>query len=300
MLVFVTGATGFVGRALLKHLTATGHEVMALVRPGSEPKLFKSEKVKIQQGDVTDQDALSEGLRGCDAVIHLVGIIREFPRKGITFESMHVAATSNLIAAAASQGIKRYLHMSANGVRADSRSDYHKTKWRAEQAVRDSQLDWTIIRPSLIFGPDSEFVELLAGLIRKLPLVPVIGDGRYRMQPVAVDEVAETFTRALEMPQTVGETYHLGGAKSYSYDEILELTGKALGKQPVRKIHQPVAMVRPVVRLFDDFAAFPLTGDQLTMMLEGNVCDPRPWAEAFGIEPITFADGIGKCFRNGR
>ena len=102
------------------------------------------------------------------------------------------------------------------------------------------------------------------------------------------------------MPQTIGETYHLVGAESYSYDEILDLTGKAIGSPSVRKIHQPVAMVRPMVRLFDGLASFPLTRDQLTMMLEGNVCDPQPWADAFGIEPVALADGIGKCFQTGR
>ncbi|TLM65844.1 MAG: complex I NDUFA9 subunit family protein [Deltaproteobacteria bacterium] len=296
MKVFVTGGTGFVGSEVLRQLTAAGYTVRALVRPGSEGKLAVRDGVEIRHGDATEAATLAGTLTGCDAVIHLVGIIREFPAKGITFERLHVEATRHVLAAAQAQGVKRYLHMSANGTGPAGSTAYHRTKWAAEQAVRASDRDWTIFRPSLIFGKGGEFVTMLADLIRKAPIVPVFGDGRYRMQPVAVEQVAESFVRALALPETAGQTYHLGGAASYSYDEILDLTGTAIGCSHVAKAHQPLFMVKPLIRLMEHSAHFPLTSDQLEMLLQGNVCDTTAWAEMFGITPVSYAEGIGSCF----
>jgi NADH dehydrogenase len=296
MKVFVTGGTGFVGREVLRQLLAAGHAVRALVRPGSEGKLAGQEGVELHPGDATEALSLSGALAGCDAVIHLVGIIREFPAKGITFERLHVGATVNLLAAAREQGVHRYLQMSANGTGPAATTGYHRSKWQAEEAVRASGLDWTIFRPSLIFGKGGEFVTMLADLIRKLPLVPVLGDGQYRMQPVAVTDVAQSFVRALQKPATIGQTYHLGGGESYSYDEILDLTGLAIGRGQVAKAHQPLLVVKPMIKLLEHSSHFPITTDQLEMLLQGNVCDTTAWAAAFGIQPTSYAEAIGGCF----
>jgi NADH dehydrogenase len=296
MKVFVTGGTGFVGREVLRQLVEAEHGVRALVRPGSEEKLAVHEGVELVSGDATDPATLAGALAGCEAVIHLVGIIREFPSRGITFEHLHVEATHNVLAAAQEQGIGRYLYMSSNGTGPSGTTGYHRTKWAAEQAVRASDRDWTIFRPSLIFGKGGEFVTMLADLIRKMPVVPVIGDGRYRMQPVAVNQVAESFVLALGMPETVGQTYHLGGAESYSYDEILDLTGRAIGREHVTKAHQPLFMVKPMIKMMEHSSHFPITSDQVEMLLQGNVCDTTAWTTAFGIKPVSYAEGIGACF----
>jgi uncharacterized protein YbjT (DUF2867 family) len=229
---------------------------------------------------------------GCEAVIHLVGIIREFPGKKITFKRMHFEATRNMVEAAEAQGVNRYLQMSANGTRENAKSPYHQTKWQAEEAVRSSSLEWTIFRPSLIFGPKDEFVNMLAEMIRKLPVLPVIGDGKYRMSPVAVEDVAASFVKALTLPGTVGKIFHCCGPQSYSYDELLDLIGAALGKAHVPKLHHPVFLMKPAVALLESFPAFPLTSSQMTMLLEGNECDPKDWAGALGITPKAFPEGI--------
>jgi NADH dehydrogenase len=296
MKIFVTGGTGFVGHALLHQLSAAGHQVRVLVRPGSEGKLAVHDGIEIRHGDATEPATLAGALAGCDAVIHLVGIIREFPDKGITFACLHVEATANILVAAREQGVQRYLHMSANGTGPTATTAYHRTKWQAEQAVRASNLAWTIFRPSLIFGKGGDFITMLADLIRKLPVVPVIGDGQYRMQPVAVAQVAASFVRALDLPATIGQTYHLGGGESYSYDEILDLTGQAIGRGHVTKAHQPLFMVKPMIKLMERSAHFPITTDQLEMLLQGNVCDNTPWATTFGITPVSYAEGIQACF----
>jgi len=292
MRVFVAGGTGFVGRELVSQLLAGGHRVVALVRPGSEGKLAGAKGLQLHAGDALDPASLEGGLDGCEALINLIGIIREFPGRKVTFERLHSEATRNLVKAALQQGVGRYLQMSANGTRPDAKSDYHRTKWAAEELVRGSGLDWTIFRPSLIYGRGGEFVTMLAAMVNKLPVVPVIGDGRYRMSPVAVEQVAASFCLALEKPATAGQCYACCGGGSYSYDEILDLVGTALGKGKVAKLHQPLFMIKPVVRLLENLPPFPITSTQLTMLLEGNVCDPAPWQEVFGLTPEDFAAGI--------
>jgi NADH dehydrogenase len=297
MKVFLTGGTGFVGSEVLRQLTAAHHSVRALVRKGSEAKLAVREGVEVWPGDATEPQSLVGALEGCDAVIHLIGIIREFPARGVTFQRLHVEATRNVLAAAQAQGVRRYLHMSTNGTRPDAATDYHRTKWEAEEAVRASGLEWTIFRPSLIFGPHDAFVNLLAGMIRSYPLVPVIGDGKYCITPVAVEDVAASFVRALAMPETAGQIFLCCGQESYSYDELLDLVGRALGKDHVAKMHHPLCLMKPVVSLLEGIAAFPITTTQLTMLLEGNVCDPAEWAKAFDLRPRGFVEGIRRYLK---
>jgi NADH dehydrogenase len=133
---------------------------------------------------------------------------------------------------------------------------------------------------------------MLADMMRKLPLMPVIGDGRYRMSPVAVEDVAGSFVMALALPDTVGKTFHCCGPQSYSYDKVLDLIGAAMGKQHVPKLHHPVFLMKPAVALLESFPAFPITSSQMTMLLEGNECDPKEWAATFGITPAPFPEGI--------
>src|SRR2546425_5562960 len=150
--VFVTGATGFVGRAVVQALRGEGYVVRCLVRRGSEPDLRGVGAIERVEGDVLAPQLLDEGMAGCGAVIHLVGIIREHIATNTTFYRVHVQGTVNVVAAAAAAGVRRYVHMSALGAREGARSRYHQTKWAAEEAVRACALPWTIFRPSVIYG----------------------------------------------------------------------------------------------------------------------------------------------------
>ncbi len=290
--VFVTGGTGFVGRALIQALRAEGHIVRCLVRRGSEPSLKGLEAIERVEGDVLSQQSLHDAMSGCDAVIHLVGIIREHPARAISFERLHVDATLNVLAAATAVGVRRVVHMSALGTRPTAHARYHQTKWRAEEAVRSSGLDWTIFRPSIIYGPGDGFVTVLARMVRWLPVVPVIGTGNAKLQPVPVHLVAEGFTRALDQAESVGQTYEVGGPDAYTLNEIVDLIGQVLNRRKVRKAHIPLPVVRRMAVVLQSLPLFPVTTDQLLMLEEDNVCDPAPFYRAFGLSPVSFPTGL--------
>jgi NADH dehydrogenase len=291
--VFLSGGTGFVGGHLRKALLNKGHAIRLLVHKrecGLEPGVEQIE------GDITIPRTFAGGVRGCDAIINLVGIIREFPARGVTFEKLHLDATRNLTAAARAARVSRYLQMSALGTRPDATSRYHQSKFRAEECVHASGLEWTIFRPSIIFGPKDAFVNKLAGLIRNLPALPVIGDGAYRIQPIFAGDVARCFVMALEMPETTGKTYELCGPDRFTYNEILDTIGTILGKTQVTKVHNPLAIMKMIVPVFQRFPFFPITMDQIQMLVEENICDGK-WRETFRFEPQDFEDGIAHYLR---
>ncbi|MDD5287117.1 MAG: complex I NDUFA9 subunit family protein [Desulfuromonadaceae bacterium] len=292
MKIFVAGGTGFLGGHLLKELQAGGHSVRLLAHSRSRPR----EEVEQVTGDITLPESFEQNLIGCDAVINLVGIIREFPSKGITFERLHVQATANLLAATQKSGIRRYLQMSALGTRSDAVSDYHKTKWEAEELVRASALEWTIFRPSLIFGPEDAFVNMLAAQLRLAPVMPVIGSGSYRLQPIHADDVARCFAMALEMPETVGQQYNLCGNDRLSYEELLDMTAAAIGRAKPFKPHFPLGLMKRIIPILQNIPQFPITMDQLQMLLEESVCDGA-WKKTFRFEPRGFKEGISEYLR---
>jgi uncharacterized protein YbjT (DUF2867 family) len=290
--VFVTGATGFVGRHVIHALRAEGYTVRCLVRRGSERDLQGLEAIERVEGDVLVRRGLEQDISGCEAVIHLVGIIREHAASGVTFERVHVEGTRNVLDAAVAAGARRYLHMSALGTRANARARYHQTKWAAEEAVRASGLPWTILRPSIIYGRGDGFVTMLAGMINRMPVLPVIGSGRQRLQPVAVEHVAEAFTRALTLPATEKQTYEVAGPDAVSMLTLLDLIADVLGRGRLRKVHVPLGLVRPVTRLLSPLPGYPLTPDQLLMLEEDNVGDARAFHATFGLDPQPLRSGL--------
>lgn len=289
--VFVTGATGFVGGAVLDSLTRHGHTPIALVRRGSEKKL--EHKAEIVFGDVLDEKI---DMKGADAVIHLVGIIREFPKKGVTFDAMHRRAAENITAQAVGNGIKRYIHMSANGTRENAVSMYHITKYQAEQAVVKSGLEYTIFRPSLIFGKKDTFINMLAGFMKKTPVFSYFGDGSYPMQPVYADDVADCFVKSLDAPETVGKTYSLCGEERVTYIELLRMISTALGRNHII-MPVPEIFIKAGIALFGKTGWFPITEDQFIMLTEGNVCADGEAFRILGIKRHPLKETVGSYLK---
>lgn len=293
MKVFLTGATGFVGRNMLRRLLEDGHTVRVLVRdPQKASALEHKNNVEPIPGDVVSGAGLALGLEGCDAVIHLVGIIVE---KGTnTFEAVHHQGTRNVVEAARRGGIKRFIQMSALGVRADGVAAYQTSKWQGEEEVRSSGIPHCILRPSLIFGPGDGFVTQMMETMRKAPLFrPVPGDGEPKYRPIFIDDVTACFVRALTIEAATNQTISLGGADELSLNEILAEIARCAGlRKPV--VHMPLPLMFAVAAVAQTLLSNPpVTVDQLRMLREGSTCDIGPMKRIFGVEPRGFS-GCGR------
>jgi len=275
MRILLTGSTGFVGSNLLPALLEARHEVVVLVR--REVKLPPG--VLTVKGDVLDVNSLKKAVKGCQAVIHLVGIIREFPSRSGTFRRLHVGATESVIQVCKEEGVSLMLHMSALGARPDSAAEYHKTKFAAEELVRNSGLDHIIFRPSLILGPGSQFLMDMRRFM-SFRVVGMMGGGGYRLQPVAVQDVVQAFVQALKRAELRGETWDLCGPRVYTLRELLEAMARAWGRRVVF-FSLPSGPLKFLAR----FPWFPVTREQLTMLEEESVCSDNRFYSAAGLVP---------------
>jgi uncharacterized protein YbjT (DUF2867 family) len=284
-MIYITGGTGFVGRHLVARLLSAGEQARLLARrPADIPG------AQVVQGDVTDPSSFAESLKGCRAVIHLVGIIRETRRN--TFKRVHVVGTQNVVAACKEAGVTRLLYMSALGARPEAPSRYHRSKWEAEEIVRGSGLEGTIFRPSVIFGEGDSFLPQIRDLLTKGPAIPVIGNGMSLSQPIWVEDVVSCFVDALGKPETIGRFYQLGGPETYGFEQLIDFVAEADGVEK-QKIHLPPILVRPVAAVMSRLSRkFPLTPDQLTMLLEDNICDIAEMQETFGLSPAFLRDHL--------
>jgi len=300
MKVFVTGATGFVGQEILRGLRNAGHSIRFLAREhsGHVAQQFAPRfRVEASLGDVLDPGSLDNALAGTNAVIHLVGIISEVGEN--TFENVHTRGTQSILAAAQRAGVRRFVHMSALGTRPDAVSRYHKSKWAAEEEVRNAGLDYTIFRPSLIYGRKDHFVNLFAKIIRCSPIIPVLGNPKAKFQPVPVEAVAISFVKSLSEPRSIGATFDLCGSETLTMPEILDQISQVMGHRRL-KLRVP-AMVAKCEAAFLEFVfprllrkAAPLNRDQLIMLQEDNVGNGNPASELFGLESTSFRQGIAR------
>ena len=294
--VFVTGATGFVGGNLRAALG--GRPLRLLVRDRARSAHLASADVELAEGDVTRPESLHRAMDGCDAAINLVAIIAE--EGGATFDGVIRQGTVNVLAEAQRAGVRRFLQMSAMGARNDSRFAYMEAKWQSEQAVKAGGIPWTIFRPSVIFGDGDGFINALAGLVRTFPVVPVVGGGTSKFQPVSVKEVAAAFVRALDDPTTAGQTYELGGPDVFTYEQLLDTIAAKLGKKKP-KVHVPVGLMMPIVKLSQPLPKAlrpPVTIEQLKMLALDNCSDDSATAELIGRPPLRLIDGIDYILPN--
>lgn len=291
MKVFLTGGSGFVGGAVARALRRRGHAIRALVRDPAGAGDLAGHGAELVRGDIIDAASLRGAPAGCDAAIHLVGIIRE---KGpYTFEAVHERGTANVLAAAREAGLRRFVHMSALGARPEGTA-YHRTKHQGEDHVRRAGVPFVILRPSLVFGHGSPVVRMWIRMVRASPIVPVLGDGRYRLQPVFVGDVAAAFVRAAERADLGDGVYEVAGPEVLTYDEVLDAVAQAMGKR-IRKLHIPLALVWPPVRVAAALRLpAPIAPHELQMLLEENVAAEarNVLRDVFGIEPRPFREWL--------
>jgi len=288
--IFIAGASGFVGGHLVDYLLAKGHRIRCLVRSESAKRALSVKGAEVISGDITHSETLNNILQPEDFVVHLVGIIEE--RGRATFEEVHRKGTSNLVAAAKNAGVKHFFYQSALGADKGSWSGYLKTKAEAEEIVKKSGLGYTIFRPSLIIGPWDGFTRKLTEMLKLSPVLPIPGEGRAKFQPVYIKDWLVCIGKVIENPGAYVSTYEIGGPEQLSYLEIVEKLSKAMGhNRPAFKI--PMGLMKLGASVFEKILpAPPVTSDQLRLLEQDNICDLEAIQKNFGFEPLRFEEAL--------
>jgi uncharacterized protein YbjT (DUF2867 family) len=288
-IVGVTGGTGFVGGNIIKKLQEEKWNVRSLARKPQDAKDLKKHGTEIYKGDVTDKSSIDKSFfRDLNYVIHLVGIIKESGDK--TFEKVHFEGTKNIVDFAKEAGVKKFIQMSALGTKPKAKSKYHSTKWMAEEYVRKSGLNYTIFRPSIIFGPNDEFINTFVRIIKLTPIVPLPKGGK--LQPIYVGAVAHCFVQSLSDPKTDKRTFELGGSEKLTLEEIIRIILRVLDTERVL-IPIPTSLMYAPAFLFQSVLKNPpLTLDQLKMLEEDNTCDMKEALDIFSFSPLSLEKGL--------
>ena len=290
-MILVTGAAGFIGTRVVHELRA--RDRMTCGRSSAHPRgpaRSRNWDVELATGDVADPASLRSAAEGCDAIVHLVSILTG---SKADFERVMVQGTRNLVDAAREAGTKRLVLMSANGVDNPGADEipYFEAKREMERAVRDSGLEFVILRPSFVFGDGGALATFLR-LARRSPVTPIVGDGTPRIQPVWIDDVARAVAESLERPEAAGRTLELGGPDIVTWNEFWARLKKAAGvRRP--SVHVPFSVMRIQATLLEKLPSPPITRDQLRMLQTGdNVVTGENAASVLGLELVPLDEQL--------
>jgi uncharacterized protein YbjT (DUF2867 family) len=294
-LVTVFGASGFVGRYVVRALARDGWRIRAAVRrPALAPELKVMGdvgQVELVQANIRFPDSVARALDGAEAVVNLVGVLYEAGRQG--FDALHAAAPKSMAEQAAAQGVSRFVQVSAIGADPNSPSVYARTKAAGEAAVRAALPQAVVIRPSIVFGPEDDFFNRFGRLASMSPVLPLIGGGETRFQPVYAGDVGAAVAAALARPEAAGRIYELGGPGVYTFRQLMEIVLKETHKRrPLLPLPTPIARVMgqagDVQAKLLPILAPQITSDQVALLGRDNVADPgRPGLEALGVSPTA-------------
>jgi len=292
-MILVIGGTGFIGRHLVARLAESGEKVRVAAR--GERGADLPEGVEQARVDVISGEGLAEAMAGVDRVAHLVAIIIE--KGSQRFDAVIRGGTEGVVREAEKAGVKKLVYVSAIGAAPDPRFPYWHAKWEAEQIVAGSSLNYTILRPSLVFGPEDEFFNRLADMVRRSPLLPIAGAGKTRFQPIGVDDLVACIVACIVACLGEGthdrQTVEVGGPEQLTYNELIDVISAALGKRRPR-VHVPLWLMRPGARVLQSILSNPpVTTDQLAMLSKDNVAELDAVPRQFGFTPGRLADGLG-------
>ncbi len=297
--ILLTGASGFVGSHTLPALMTAGHKVVALVRDRKVGDVILARlpegaraSLEFRHGDVTKPETLPEALAGVDTVVHLVAIARDLDN-GASLRLVNTEGTRNIVAAAKTAGVARFVHLGALAVVDEPDLHYGSSKAKGMAIVRESGLRWTILAPSLLFGPRDGFFNILAGLVRMSPgIVPITGSGLARFQPMAIEDLARVITMAVGDDTTVGREYPLGGPRYWTYREIVAEVLRGMGKKRLL-VPMPVALIRLVAGTAERIRLpFPVATDQLRQLRLDNIGPVDSVKTGFGFDPRPMEGGL--------
>ena len=280
--VLVAGGNGFIGTNLVAELLERGHEVTVLARSPDDADVPAG--AATVAGDVTASDSIESAVDGRDAVVNLVALSPLFKPAGGNemHDEVHRHGTENLVAAAEAGGVSRFVQMSALGADPDGTTTYIRAKGRAETHVTDSDLEWVIVRPSVVFGDGGEFVSFTKKLVPPF-LTPLPGGGKTKFQPIWVGDLVPMLADCVEREEHVGETYELGGPEQLTLADVARLAHGAAGRS-VTVIPVPMALAGIGLSIGGKLPGFPMGADQYRSLQFDNTTDDNAVA-AFGVDP---------------
>jgi NADH dehydrogenase len=294
MTVLVTGATGFVGGHVVRALRAAGRPTRCLVRDPAKARALTELGCELVQGDMTDAASLARATEGVDAVIHLVAIIAGKPAD---FVRIMEQGTRDLVAAAQTAGVQRWLQMSALGTSDETKDlvPYFHAKWEIEQMVEASGIPYAIFRPSFVFAPDGGILPGFVRMARYAPLMPVPGSGKQRIQPIWADDVAQFYLDALDLDAATNRLFELGGPDKVTWDELYARL-RHIAHRRGATVHLPLGLMRPGAALAERLPKPPVTRDMLKMLEAGdNTTESTAAVETFGFPLLPLDDQLRKA-----
>jgi NADH dehydrogenase len=295
-MIIVAGGTGFVGGAIVRELARRGQQVAVLSRdPQRARGRFPGLDIEYRRGDVREPEGLAEALGGAETVIGA----QQFPnspvedaKKGNTFEEVDALGTHRLVGAAKAVGAKRYVYLSGAGAAAEGRH-WFRAKWRAETAVRESGLAYTIFRPSWVYGPEDHALNRFLGMARFLPFVPLIGNaGQQRLQPVFVDDVARAVAESVVNPAAENQVFEIGGPEVLTMREIVGTALQVAGRRRVL-LSSPKVVMKLVAGVLQHLPGRPLTPDAVDFITADALADPAEVQQALGITVTPLREALG-------
>jgi len=289
-MIFIAGASGFVGGHLIDFLLSKGHKVKCLARSEKTNRFLAEKGIEVFAGDITRSETLQRALRSDDMVIHLVGIIEE--KGDATFQSVHVEGTKNLVAEAKQTNVRHLFYQSALGADLNSWSGYLRTKAEAEEIVKQSGIPHTIFRPSLIIGPWDGFTKKIMDMLKFSPVIPLPGEGKSKFQPIYIKDWLTCMGRVIDDPAKFSGTFNIGGPEHLAYRQIVEALSRAAGyRKPTFSI--PMGFMKLSTSILERFLPSPpVTSDQLRLLEQDNICDIDSVVRQFGFMPMNLAAAL--------
>ena len=295
-MILVVGGTGFVGAGIVREFAQRDKPVAVLSRnPDRHRDRFPGLNVEFRRGDVTEPGSLKDALAGIETVISSQQFPNspiESPKKGYTFEKVDAEGTENLVQAAKAAGVKRFVYLSGVGAAPDAARHWFRAKWRAETAVRESGMIYTIIRPSWVFGPEDVALNRFLGMSRYLPFVPLIGNaGKQRLQPVFVDDVARAVAESLEKPAADNQVFEIGGPDVLTMTEIVKAALEVAGRRrPL--LAAPKSLMKLMASVIQFAPGRPLTPDAVDFITMDALADPSEIEAGLGIKMTPLREAL--------
>ncbi len=274
-MILVSGGTGMVGSAIVKELLRRGENVAALGRDAEKIRKRLGTEVEVRVGDVREPETLAAAMAGIDTVINAVqfpGSPVENRGKGFTFEEVDLKGTRHQVDAARKAGVRRFVYISGVGAAKDADEHWFRFKWEAENYLQKSGLEWVVVRPTWVFGPEDVSLNRFLGLGKMLPFIPMFGDGKQDMQPVFVDDVGRVAADAALQPEAANQIFELGGPDVMSMNDVVKAALEVQGKKK-GLLHQPVFVGKLIGSLPNLPIMPPLTADAIDFITNEAVAD---------------------------